>query len=433
MENHPIPQDVTGFQFKLIGDMTVKQFAYIAVGSVLAFVFFYAPMTPFIKIPIGVLFGIVGAALAFLPIEGRPADAMIGYFIKALVTPNQYAYHKLGGSIALFTIPSMRATSHVPAKRQATPVVDEDKAQRLQEYLQSVQKPTSSHLDVREEEFLQHVGTPMPSPQPAPSQYQPKKADALLTPKEMEEQEANLALQAASVKYALNEAKDHEAKEKDAAKAHSSHEQVVELEKKLQNLLAQKDQVEKELQALKGERLAHTTSATPPQTQPLPSQEAEQLAQQVAQQLSSSQPQQAAALKPVAPAVKPPPPTPSPSPTIRKIPADMAKSIGLPRMPEVPNLIVGIVKDPRDNVLQNILVEVRDKDGTPARAFRTNSLGQFASATPLTNGTYTIEFEDPKGQHRFDVVELVANGEVILPLEITSHDEREELRKALFS
>ncbi|EKD47460.1 MAG: hypothetical protein ACD_66C00049G0001, partial [uncultured bacterium] len=28
MEQHPVPQNVTGFQFKLIGDITLKQFAY---------------------------------------------------------------------------------------------------------------------------------------------------------------------------------------------------------------------------------------------------------------------------------------------------------------------------------------------------------------------------------------------------------------------
>lgn len=440
MDNHPIPQDVTGFQFKLIGDMTVKQFAYVAVGAILAFVCFYAPVSPFIKLPIGVIFGLFGAALAFLPLEGRPVDAMVSYFIKALVTPNQYAYHKTGGSIALFTVPAL---SHTPSATTANAAkhttVDEEKVAQLQQYLQSVQKHSTSPLDEKEQLFLEHAlttstqttrvtaqtpisTTPVP---PLPSAGQPKKVDAPLSPREMEEEEANLALQAASIKYELNEAKEHEAKEKDTAKITTTHQQVVALEQKLSQLLTQKEEIEKELSILK----AATAPTTQPSPQPTttsqsassPQPSTEQIAAQVAMQITPAQPQ------------PPTPPVIPAAPTVHKIPADMAKSIGLPRMPDVPNLIVGIVKDPRGNILQNILVEVKDKNGIPARAFRTNSLGQFASATQLSNGSYTIVFEDPKNQHIFDVVEIIAEGAIMLPLEIISHDEREDLRKALFS
>ena len=446
MENHPIPQDVTGFQFKLIGDMTIKQFAYVATGAILAFVCFYAPISPFIKLPIGVVFGLFGAALAFLPLEGRPVDAMVSYFIKALVTPNQYAYHKIGGSIALFAIPAVirtpAATAAIAAKQKTFKTVDENKAAQLQEYLHSVQKHTTSPLDEKEQLFLQHALTgsvqsidSSPSPlqvSPTAPANQPIKADTPLTPKEMEEQEANLALEAASVKYELNEAKEHEAKEKDAAKVATTHQQVTTLEQKLSSLLAQKEEIEKELALLKTPPtpIAQPAPATIPATpQPTLQHSEEQIAVDVAQQLSPT-PAPVAQTTHIEPLAAP---TPTAAPTIRKIPADMAKSIGLPRMPEVPNLIVGIVKDPRGNILQNILVEVKDKEGIPARAFRTNSLGQFASATPLSNGSYTIEFEDPKTQHKFDVVEIIAQGEIMLPLEIISHDAREELRKELFS
>ena len=93
---------------------------------------------------------------------------------------------------------------------------------------------------------------------------------------------------------------------------------------------------------------------------------------------------------------------------------------------------MGIVKDPRGNVLPGILVEVKDADDSPVRAFRTNGLGQFSAATALQNGTYTILFEDPKKQHKFDIIELEVKGAFIQPIEIISHDAREELRQSLF-
>ncbi len=84
------------------------------------------------------------------------------------------------------------------------------------------------------------------------------------------------------------------------------------------------------------------------------------------------------------------------------------------------------------NPLPNILVEVKDPQGNAVRAFKTNALGQFASATPLTNGNYTIEFDDPKILNKFDKVGFAASGAIILPIEVISVDTREELRRSLF-
>jgi len=118
---------------------------------------------------------------------------------------------------------------------------------------------------------------------------------------------------------------------------------------------------------------------------------------------------------------------------VRAISEAVSKKIGLPHVSDSPNVVVGIVKDPRENILANILVEVKDKGGNPVRAFKTNQLVQFASATPLSPGAYTIELEDPKKQQRFDVIQIVANNQILAPIEVISHDAREELRKQLFA
>lgn len=100
--------------------------------------------------------------------------------------------------------------------------------------------------------------------------------------------------------------------------------------------------------------------------------------------------------------------------------------------PDSPNLIIGITKDARGNALTNILVEVKDKDNNPVRAFKTNELGRFASATPLINGIYNIEFEDPRGQNKFKKMTINVAGQIIAPIEAISIDPREELRRSLF-
>ena len=118
---------------------------------------------------------------------------------------------------------------------------------------------------------------------------------------------------------------------------------------------------------------------------------------------------------------------------VRRVPADMARSVGIPDAPEAPNLITGIIKDSRGNPLPNILVEVKDPDSNPVRAFKTNKLGKFASATPLSNGKYVISFEDSAEKHRFDDIEMELIGNIVMPLEVISIDSREELRRELFN
>ena len=310
MENHPIPQDVTGFQFKLIGNMTVKQFAYLATGVVLAWVFLQLPISFLIKFPLSAFLAILGIGLAFFPISGRPMDAMIGSFIKALLRPTQFVYEKTGGQLYY---PSLKTSF-------ATPTLPFQQKDKLKDYLTS-EAMQKNKIDEKENNFLMSV--------------------------------TSLA-----INPTLNIPKTDSFKPAPAPKPISDI----------------------------------------PQTKPA----------------SSS------IVEPVQKLINP-------------VPTGFNRNIGMPDTPSSPNLITGITKDARGNVLSNILVEVKDKEGNPVRAFKTNELGRFASATPLFNGSYTIEFEDPKEQNKFEKGIINATGQIIQPIVVMSIDTREELRRSLFS
>lgn len=96
MESHPIPQNVTTFQFKLVGDMTLKQFLYLAGGAVIAYVLFvFARDTyPLITWPLIVISALLGVAFAFLPIQSRPLDQWLLAFFKAVYTPTKRVWVK---------------------------------------------------------------------------------------------------------------------------------------------------------------------------------------------------------------------------------------------------------------------------------------------------------------------------------------------------
>ncbi|MCR4305548.1 MAG: PrgI family protein [Candidatus Daviesbacteria bacterium] len=98
MDAHPIPQNVTSFQFKLVGDMTLKQFAYLAIGATSAYItfVFFAKDFPLIAWPLVIIFAGLGGAFAFLPIGSRPLDHWTKAFLKAIYSPTKRVWSKNG-------------------------------------------------------------------------------------------------------------------------------------------------------------------------------------------------------------------------------------------------------------------------------------------------------------------------------------------------
>jgi hypothetical protein len=81
-------------------------------------------------------------------------------------------------------------------------------------------------------------------------------------------------------------------------------------------------------------------------------------------------------------------------------------------------VINGIVTDALNNYLDGVIVVAHDKEGFPVRALKSNKLGQFIAATPLPNGTYTLNLE--KGNLVFDVLKVELDGSVLPPLRVSA-------------
>ena len=367
MDNHPIPQDITSFQFRLIGDMTVKQFAFLGVGFVLAWIFYILPL-PIINMFFALLSIGLGAALAFIPIVGRPMDVMIRYFFRSVFSPTQFVY---------------QASSTY--QKQQQPIAP--------------QKPKNK-LDEREMVFFDSVATiatqtssqvnPVIQPEHMYANQAPPKQVQVTEQKDDEalKREADL------LQKELKEAKEKGKTQPEGSQEYQvTQQEIANLQKLLNDTLFQKGELEKKILSL----------------------------QQTIEEQSKTFYSPSAAT------------APQQTEYVRTISQDVEKAVGLPTAPEFPNIVSGIVKDPRGNPLGNILVEVKDDQGNAVRAFKTNALGQFASATPLSNGEYKMEFEDSKGQNKFDAIAFQATGQVILPIEVISVDTREELRRSLFN
>jgi hypothetical protein len=94
METHPIPQQISSYQFRLVGDMTLKQFFQLGGGILFGFLIYSTGLHPFIKWPLALFSVLLGAALAFLPFEERPLSRWIIAFFHSVYSPTIYIWQK---------------------------------------------------------------------------------------------------------------------------------------------------------------------------------------------------------------------------------------------------------------------------------------------------------------------------------------------------
>jgi hypothetical protein len=262
MQQHPVPQPITSYEFRLVGDMTLKQFAKLAIGAILALIVYGINPPALLKWPLILLLGGTGGVAAFFPFEGRPLDVWVMAFFKRIYSPTQYIWK---------------------------------------------QKKSNTKLGV--------TNTP-PNNTPAPKlplENNPSVQTVFQAPKEVK--------------------------------------------------------VEKVLKAPSLE-----VKATPPPIQP--------------------------------------------KVDLPKVEAKFAPTSAMPTKPTIPNLLTGFVHDPKGKIVEGAILEIRDSGGIPVRAFKTNKLGQFQSATPLPSGNYEIETE--KEGLKFDIIKIELKGEILAPIEIVS-------------
>lgn len=364
MEEHPIPQDVTGFKFRIIGSVTVKQFMYLLFSGVaVALLIFFVPMSLLGKIPLIVIFGAVGPFFAFVPIEGRPADMMIANFFRAVFSNSIYMYQKQGANLALYPALAPQPT-HAPAPQKTTETKADIKRAQLARALRSSTYAPDAEEAGQIHRINDFFGDSPPS------------GNILNSPSIVRPPQESAGESVVSAAVAVQKAVD-----------------------------------------------------SPPAA---PQAEAKVVKEETPVVISGPAPAEGV---PVAPklVIEPVSNTPSVAPEAVSVSAPAAAhSADFPVMPDRGNVILGVVRDPRGKVLPNIIVEVQDAQKTPVRTFKTDAQGKFVAATPLADGSYTVVFEDPRGQHTFAPVTLALKGDILQPIVASSVDARESLRRELF-
>lgn len=144
MEQHPIPRQITTFEFKLIGFMTLRQFIYLVVFFPLAYVIFRLFPIPILNILLALIVAVFGIMLAFFPVNDQPLDVFIKNFVKRLTSPTQFFYKKSNSPIKFLT--------GVSASTDPKTVITHIESQgKLSKYLHQTQKATNSTPNTKQQ------------------------------------------------------------------------------------------------------------------------------------------------------------------------------------------------------------------------------------------------------------------------------------------
>lgn len=172
MQEHPIPRQITTFEFKLIGELTIKQFGFLAFGAAVSvMLFFLVPKFFYLNFLFAAVPAIFAIGFAFVPVNDRPMDIYVKNLIRRLFSPTQYFYRKNNSP------PKILLGLELPPREVLLQYV---KAQQsLNEYLEKKPKTEatdnvaqiSKDLENKKQSLQALINSPSPisSPSPSPS------------------------------------------------------------------------------------------------------------------------------------------------------------------------------------------------------------------------------------------------------------------------
>jgi hypothetical protein len=167
MEQHPIPQQISSYEFKLVGDMTLKQFLKAAVGIVLAIAINSSKLIFFLKYPLMLICGGGGLMLAFVPFQDRPLEVWVISFLRSIYSPTIYTYKKMPDKDWISLMNSKvvgRDKSLDETEEVSIPVKDNDKVREFIDSLPTMRLGEATTIpgqdDESEKTVIGKIGVP---------------------------------------------------------------------------------------------------------------------------------------------------------------------------------------------------------------------------------------------------------------------------------
>lgn len=377
MNQHPIPQNISTYKFRLIGDMTVKQFILLALGIGGAVLFYTSNLLGLIKYTLIGISALIGIGMAFFTIDGRPMETWIKAYLAAIYAPTQFIWRKSPKIPAFFSYTPSPDTIPAQTQEMLSAAVLRKQA-GLSSFLQTLPEyQLNSKLNQQEANHLSQITNLFTHPQtPIPISISTPNPPSLSNPSSSQIHINTLPIQAPTTTPS----------ESTLSPVPTSTQTRSDADRPSGVIVAPEIQIIDD----------HKSQPHPPLTGTI--------------QISSISSQPSA-------------PQPQAQTLIQQAPinSDVQKpitdqSLPFPSTPTTPNTAVGMVLNKDNKIIENAIIEIRDPNGIPVRATKTNKLGQFISTTPLKNGTYQLQVD--KDGYEFNLISLELNGQILPPLKI---------------
>jgi hypothetical protein len=373
MREHAIPQDVVGYRFHIVGNMTLKQFLEVGAGCILGLLIYNTNLYFFIKWPmIGLCVGL-GVMAAFVPFEERPFDHWIVTFFKVLYKPTKFYW---------------RREPKIPDPFLFKP---------------NTPQQTLTELDLnpaRRARIKEYIGT----------------LSVVQRQSELDENAAQIASvleEFTRVQIDQTEVVGQNVRPNLVVTTHSLRSQEIPDMLEMSQVTIYEDtpfsndpQYHLQKTALDISQVAQDIAI--PQLDPtqVDAQDTSITGTYINEDGSISQMYADVTSGPLT------------APTASDM-AATSVNLPFPAPPTEPNKLVGMILSPTNEVLSEAIIEIiESSSGMVARAVKSNTLGQFFITTPLPNGEYVIRIE--KEGYDFSALSLTLSGSVVPPLEIHS-------------
>ncbi len=158
---HPVPQNVMDVEFKLIGELTIRQFSYLVVFGILFLITYKSPLPFLFRIPLLIIEVLAGISFAFLPYNDITLDKWTVNYIKAITSPRIRIWKHVPTIPYFFTYIPKKSTKKEKLKEYTTN--DKNKSKSIQElfnknYNNSIPFEDDSDITQQEIAYLQKIG-----------------------------------------------------------------------------------------------------------------------------------------------------------------------------------------------------------------------------------------------------------------------------------
>ena len=393
MQEHPIPQDITGYRFHIVGSMTLKQFGEVFLGVIFAAIFYNTNLISIIKWPPIMLSVGIGAAAAFLPIEERPLDHWIITFFKVMYKPTKFYWRRIPQIPEAF----LHHQSATYDKDEPTLDLNPAKRQRIKEYVSSIPEIKTTTQDYSTDELsrMQNILSSFTSVQVSQTTITP--AQPVQEKPRFDVRVRKMRKPAAVETIIFEDTATIQTQPQQPGVIYEDHKQYE------PELLPTKKSM------LPTDQVAHNIQIPEERTVTANSQEEQGDTAVFNQQNAVNDVSQKAYIQPEALNTQQ---------TIAVAEASYNQDLPFPIKPSEPNKVVGMVLSQNNDLLVNSIVEIQTPEGSISRAVKTNALGQFFITTALKPGDYNVVVE--KAGFQFEPHHLKVDNTIIPPMEIRS-------------